>query len=188
MGEGQMAANSILTSHSYDPDVVHTYIWRWLCVWWCARSAGARGAPSRSLVHWSFRRRERESVTHSLVRACILPVDVALSEKENVLAPFRTSIRLRPHNRAPLCDYASPQPCRLLSILIVVERVSDQERIRTGRGPENRVYRLRLISALFKIRYFFIGNFILILLRFFFLLFLYIIINYIIFLYIIINF
>lgn len=25
MGEGQMAANSILTSHSYDPDVVHTY-------------------------------------------------------------------------------------------------------------------------------------------------------------------
>lgn len=138
MDEGQMAANSILTSHSYDPDVVHTYDDD--CV--SGGSTGARGAPSRSLVHWSFRRRERESVTHSLVRACILPVDVALSEKENVFAPFRTSARLRPHNRAPLCDYASPQPCRLLSILIVVERVSDQERIRPRRGPENCVYDL----------------------------------------------
>lgn len=72
---------------------------------------------------------------HSLCRRCSL--SLFLSEKENVLALFRTSIRLRPHNRAPLCDYASPQPCRLLSILIVVERVSDQDRVRPRRGPEN---------------------------------------------------
>lgn len=47
------------------------------------RSAGARGAPVLgSLVDWSFRRESQW-----LTRACILPVDVALTQRECVASP-----------------------------------------------------------------------------------------------------